>query len=39
VILAGKARALHGIDDTTEDNSTRALDVSVEAGVDILVSF
>jgi hypothetical protein len=39
VILAGQPRALHGIDDTTEDNGTCPLNVIVEAGVDVLVPF
>lgn len=37
VLLAGKSRTLHGVDDTAEDDSTRTLDVIVEACVGITI--
>lgn len=38
VILARKTRALHGVDDSTQDDGTRALDIIVEARVNIAVA-
>lgn len=38
MVLARKARALHGVDDTTKDDSSGTLDIIVEAREDITIT-
>ena len=38
MLLAGESRTLDGIDDSTQDDGTRALDVIVEACVNVAVA-